>query len=95
MGQLEKVFSHLEQRHMSAEHPDTAPSPKALPKASEVYVGGMFWDWRPAHHPYIGGGYCSPRVNKPITSGKISSFWGCCKVVLVVIFVQLLSSLVH
>ena len=23
----------------------------------------MFWDWNPEHHPYIGGGYCSPKVN--------------------------------
>jgi monoamine oxidase len=33
----------------------------------------MFWDWQPKHHPYIGGGYCSPRVHCPIHSGDILS----------------------
>jgi hypothetical protein len=76
--QLDKVFSQLEQRHMSAEHPESAPAPASLPKPSQVYVGGMYWDWRPEHHPYIGGGYCSPRANKPITSGKYEDHNGCC-----------------
>lgn len=68
--QLETVFSHLEQRHMAGDHPENEPAPSTLPKASKVYAGGMYWDWRPEHHPYIGGGYCSPRANVPITSGK-------------------------
>ena len=25
-------------------------------------VSGMFWDWNPNHHPYIGGGYCSAKA---------------------------------
>ncbi len=36
----------------------------ALPKASKVFLGGMFWDWDPSHHPYIGGGYSSPLAHK-------------------------------
>lgn len=36
--------------------------PEDIPKASEVFLGGMFWDWNPKHHPYIGGGYCSSKA---------------------------------
>ncbi len=72
LAQLEKVFSMLEPRHMSAD-PNDPGNQKALselPKPREAYLGGMFWDWRPSHHPYIGGGYCSPIAGKPITIGK-------------------------
>ena len=70
VAQLEKVFGQMEQQHMSGHHPETAPAPSSLPRASEVFRGGMYWDWQPDHHKYIGGGYCSPLVNKPINSGK-------------------------
>lgn len=70
VAQLDTIFSQLEQRHMSGDHPEQAAKPSTLPKAREVFLGGMYWDWRPSHHPYIGGGYCSPLANKPITSGK-------------------------
>jgi len=69
VSQLEKIFGQLEQQHMSGEHPEAAQPPSSLPRASAVYLGGMYWDWQPGHHKYIGGGYCSPRVNKPINSG--------------------------
>lgn len=39
-------------------------SPMMLKKPSEVYLGGMFWDWNAQHHPYITGGYCSPLAGK-------------------------------
>ena len=68
--QLETVFSQLEQRHMAGDHPDKAANPQSLPSVRETFLGGMYWDWRPSHHPYIGGGYCSPLVNKPTTSGE-------------------------
>ena len=68
--QLDTVFSQLEQRHMSAEDAEHATEhPHSLPRPTEAYLGGMLWDWQPAHHPYIGGGYCSPRAGQPITSG--------------------------
>mmetsp|Transcript_47483 Transcript_47483/g.82965 ORF Transcript_47483/g.82965 Transcript_47483/m.82965 type:complete len:386 (-) Transcript_47483:82-1239(-) len=73
VAQLEKVFGQMEQQHMSGHHPETAPAPSSLPRASEVFRGGMYWDWQPDHHKYIGGGYCSPLVNKPINSGDILS----------------------
>ena len=57
------MFALLKQEHMSALKNDPfAESPASLPKASEVYLGGMFWDWNPSHHPYIGGGYASPQA---------------------------------
>jgi monoamine oxidase len=71
--QLEKIFSQLEPRHMSADpnDPENMKALKALPKVRDQYLGGMFWDWRPTHHPYIGGGYCSPLVGKPILIGEV------------------------
>ena len=55
---------------MSAEDAEHATEhPYSLPRPTGAYLGGMLWDWQPAHHPYIGGGYCSPRAGQPITSG--------------------------
>jgi monoamine oxidase len=73
VAQLEEVFNALEPRHMSANplDPQNVKALQQLPKASEAYLGGMFWDWRPSHHPYIGGGYCSPLAGKPILIGDI------------------------
>jgi monoamine oxidase len=73
LSQLDEIFAKLEPRHMSAnpDDPQNVVALKSLPKPSEVYLGGMFWDWRPSHHPYIGGGYCSPTVGKPITIGDV------------------------
>lgn len=73
LAQLEKVFGRLEPRHMSADpdDPRNAQALAALPKASEAFLGGMFWDWRPSHHPFIGGGYCSPLAGKPIAIGEV------------------------
>lgn len=77
VGQLDEVFSHLEDRHMAAnvasrsgDNTDavakdgTVKKPSQLRKPSEAFVGGMFWDWNPDHHPFIGGGYCSPKAKK-------------------------------
>lgn len=60
--QLDEVFALLGPEHMAAEG-DAVERPQDLPRASEAYLGGMFWDWTPSHHPYIGGGYCSPKAN--------------------------------
>ena len=43
---------------------ETAQKVSEIPKPSDVYLGGMFWDWNPKHHPFIGGGYCSPKAGK-------------------------------
>ena len=69
VAQLDEIFSHLEPRHMDShsqeKHEEPTQKPADLPKPSEAYLGGMFWDWNPQHHPYIGGGYCSPKANTP------------------------------
>lgn len=69
VAQLDEIFSKLEPRHMQGDpetkDSSTAPKPTDLPKPSDVFLGGMFWDWNPGHHPYIGGGYCSPKANTP------------------------------
>lgn len=70
VAQLDEAFSLLRARHMSGDadkasdepNSNTNTAPPVLPKASEEFLGGMFWDWNPGHHPYIGGGYCSPRA---------------------------------
>lgn len=65
VGQLDEIFSRLEDRHMAADPSDeSAQKPAQLCKPSDAYVGGMFWDWNPSHHPFIGGGYCSPKAKK-------------------------------
>jgi hypothetical protein len=66
LDQMDQIFSYLEPHHMTGEQSDvvTTLSPKALPKPSEVFLGGTFWHWTPEHHPYIGGGYSSPIVGK-------------------------------
>jgi len=73
ISQLDTVFSQLQPHHMSANpnDPDNVKALVDLPNVREQYLGGMFWDWRPSHHPYIGGGYCSPLAGKPITIGDI------------------------
>jgi monoamine oxidase len=61
--QLDTIFAKLEPRHMAADpNAKGVERPSDIPKPSEVYLGGMFWDWNPNHHPYIGGGYCSPKA---------------------------------
>jgi monoamine oxidase len=85
LAQLEQIFSKLEPRHMSADpnDPKNEQALKELPKPRDAFLGGMFWDWRPSHHPYIGGGYCSPIAGKPITIGK---FRLCCVLSLITYF---------
>lgn len=62
--QLDKMFALLEPRHMSADPADPNKElPKELPTPSSALLGAMYWDWTPEHHPYIGGGYCSPKAN--------------------------------
>jgi len=66
VDQIDEVFSHLKQEHMSARKNDPHAQPLgSIPKASDAYLGGMFWDWNPSHHPYIGGGYVSPKSGSP------------------------------
>ena len=62
LSQMDHVFSLIDRRHMSAHGNDALPLPSKKP--SEVYLGGMFWDWNAQHHPFISGGYCSPRAGK-------------------------------
>jgi monoamine oxidase len=63
VAQLDTIFSKLENRHMAADLAERGiEMPKDVPKPSDVYLGGMFWDWNSNHHPYIGGGYCSPKA---------------------------------
>jgi len=73
LDQLEEIFSHLEPRHMSVEPNAREETPSDLPKPKEVFVGGMVQKWNDACYPYIGGGYHSPLVGKPITYPEILS----------------------
>ncbi len=64
LAQLDEIFSYLKPEHMNADLTDAdIEKPADLPKPSDVCLGGMFWDWNAEHHPYIGGGYCSSKVN--------------------------------
>ena len=64
VNQLDIMFGQLESHHMVGDLQDiNNVSMEKLAKPSESYLGGMFWDWNPQHHPYIGGGYCSPKVS--------------------------------
>lgn len=63
IDQFDKMFSLLEPQHMAADPADPLQeSPRQLPKPSDALLGVMYWDWTPEHHPYIGGGYCSPKA---------------------------------
>eukprot|EP01034_Spumella_vulgaris_P031927 gene31926-39445_t len=74
VAQLEKVFGMLEQRHMSAEVGDkSAQTPSSLPLASSVFLDGMLYTWGADSHPYIGGGYGAPKINRPTNAGDILS----------------------
>ena len=74
ISQLDEIFSNLEPQHMAANVSDIdCEVPSDIPKASEVFLGGMFWDWNPKHHPYIGGGYCSSKAGtKAYLAEKLS-----------------------
>jgi monoamine oxidase/cytochrome b involved in lipid metabolism len=66
VAQLDAIFSLLKPEHMAAD--PAAPNvqrPTDIKKPSDAFIGGMFWDWSPQHHPYIGGGYSSPVAGKP------------------------------
>ena len=43
---------------------------KPLPKASSVFVDGLVYDWA-QKHPYIGGGYASPKAGKGVNWNHI------------------------
>lgn len=63
--QLDKMFSLLQPQHMAADLDEKDKEvPEELPKPSSAFLGAMYWDWNAEHHPYIGGGYCSPKVNR-------------------------------
>lgn len=65
LSQMDTIFSKLEQQHMSLVKDADDQKVHTLPAPSSVYLGSMFWDWTPAHHPYIGGGYTSAMANTP------------------------------
>jgi monoamine oxidase len=67
VDQFDTMFALLEPRHMAAEGEGEEgeggrEAVSALPTPSSALLGVMYWDWTPEHHPYIGGGYCSPRA---------------------------------
>ena len=69
LAQLDRAFSLLSSRHMSADiHAEQQQGPLAKP--SKVFIGGMIKKWTPESNPYIGGGYCSPIVGKAINYGE-------------------------
>ena len=43
-----------------------AVAPAMPPRPSNVFLGAMFWDWNPAHHPYIGDGDDDDTLIHPI-----------------------------
>jgi len=63
--QLDVIFSELTPNHWLNK------PVLSLPKPSEVFLGGTMQVWSPTNHPYIGGGYCSPRAGYPVTSGAM------------------------
>mmetsp|Transcript_17358 Transcript_17358/g.23853 ORF Transcript_17358/g.23853 Transcript_17358/m.23853 type:complete len:564 (-) Transcript_17358:139-1830(-) len=67
LAQLDKAFSLLTTRHMSAD--PTQFTGKMPPIPSSVYVGGIIKKWHTSTHPYIGGGYCSPKKGGAIDYG--------------------------
>lgn len=72
ISQLDSVFSLLTPEHMTADPiSPNVQHPTDLKKPSDAFIGGMFWDWSPEHHPYIGGGYSSPVAGKPTHLGDL------------------------
>lgn len=79
LDQLEEMFGQLRERHMSAYNAQTeeeaqaaAPFKHNLPKPSDMFMEGMIYDWVDGH-PYIGGGYASPRAGRVGPSGALMS----------------------
>ena len=81
LAQMDEVFSLLQTEHITATDSPKAPGSISVStdkstlytnkKPSEAFVGGMFWDWNPQHHPYIGGGYSSPLAGTDTTLGDL------------------------
>lgn len=70
--QLEKMFSHLEPRHMRAtlnsegSESDSVESTAVFPpKASSVFISGCRQQWNAKNTRFIGGGFCAPRAGFP------------------------------
>ncbi len=64
VDQLDMVFGLLEDKHLNADPSSSSNvSAKSLPKASDVFVKGMVYNWSESH-PYVGGGYSSWTVPK-------------------------------
>lgn len=62
--QLDDMFALLEPRHMAADLAGAdIQSVLDLRKPSDMYLDGMVYAWNPETHPFIGGGYCSPKAN--------------------------------
>jgi hypothetical protein len=73
LRQLDRAFSLLTARHMSGDLPSSSQSTEVdqamPPLPSDVFLGGIIKKWSPQSHPYIGGGYCSPKVGGAIDYG--------------------------
>ena len=71
--QLDRAFSMLTARHMTGELSSSSESMESVqkmpPLPSDVFLGGIIKKWSPETHPYIGGGYCSPKVGGAINYG--------------------------
>lgn len=71
--QLDRAFSMLTARHMTGDLSSSSESAESIqtmpPLPSDVFLGGIIKKWSPQTHPYIGGGYCSPKVGGAINYG--------------------------
>lgn len=76
--QLEKMFSHLEPRHLrghlntEGEQQETSSADDKNaeevvypPKASSVFISGCRQQWNATNTRFIGGGFCAPRAGFP------------------------------
>lgn len=81
--QLEKMFAHLEPRHLRAtfnnaegEQQETSAvddSAAAVfpPKASSVFLSGHIQQWNAQNTRFIGGGFCAPRAGFPTNAVEV------------------------
>jgi monoamine oxidase len=66
--QLDSIFSHLQPHHFEN---IISSGEMKFPKPSSVFLGGMMYIWSADTHPYVGGGWSSPRAGYPIDSGNV------------------------
>lgn len=65
--QLNDIFANV-----TPEHSYNGIDDEVLPKPVDVFISGLIYDWK-NEHPYIGGGYASPKAGKDIYYGKVIS----------------------